>query len=77
MGFELSKQKQNRVKQNFKTLNKLATDFSNNINEHKDSISVSREELAGLPENYINGLKRDVKGNYIVVNSLPKCNRFF
>ncbi|MBI5817045.1 MAG: Zn-dependent oligopeptidase [Candidatus Yonathbacteria bacterium] len=71
MGFGLPKKKRTTFKKNFQKLNKLATDFSNNINEYKDSITVTREELDGLPDNYINGLARDKKGNYIVTLAYP------
>lgn len=71
MGFELSKQKRDLLKKNIQRLNKFATDFSNNINEYKDSITVTSEELGGLPANYIASLKRNKKGNYIVTLAYP------
>ncbi|VAW11974.1 Thimet oligopeptidase [hydrothermal vent metagenome] len=71
MGFELSAKKQKELKKNIKKLNKLSTDFSNNINEYKDSVAITKDELAGLPENYIKGLSKDKKGRYIVTLDYP------
>ncbi len=71
MGFELSNEKRKELKKNIKRLNKLSSDFSNNINEYKDSITVTKDELAGLPENYIKGLKKDKKGKYVITLDYP------
>jgi thimet oligopeptidase len=71
MGFELPVKKQTELKKNIKRLNKLSTDFSNNINEYEDSITVTKKELAGLPENYVKGLNKDRKGRYIVTLDYP------
>lgn len=71
MGFDLPKQKQKILKEKWKKLNNLSTDFSNNINEYKDHIAVTLPELEGLPEGYINNLKKDKKGNYLVSLEYP------
>jgi len=71
MGFELSPQKRKELKKNIKRLNKLSNDFLNNINEYKDSITVTKDELAGLSENYIKGLKKDKKGQYVITLDYP------
>ncbi|MFA5841820.1 MAG: M3 family metallopeptidase [Candidatus Paceibacterota bacterium] len=71
MGFDLPKKEQKILKEKWKQLNNLSTDFSNNINEYKDHIVATREELDGLPEGYINNLKRNKKGNYLVSLEYP------
>ncbi len=71
MGFELSSEKRRELKKNIKRLSKLSNDFSNNINEYKDNIAVTKDELTGLPENYIKGLKKDKRGQYVVTLEYP------
>lgn len=70
MGLELPTVKQKQVKVYAKQLAKLASDFRTNINNYQDHILVSREELEGLSENYINGLQQ-VKGKYKVSLEYP------
>ncbi len=71
MGFDLPKTKQKKLKEIIKKLSKLSSDFSKNLNDYHDHIIVTRGELDGLPENYINGLSRDAKGNYKVTLEYP------
>lgn len=67
MGFELPKDKQEELKSILKKLQKLQTEFMLNINNYKDNILATTEELQGLPENYIKNLGKDeVSGKYIV-----------
>lgn len=72
MGFELPKEKREALKRNIKELNQLGIDFSKNINDHEDHITVAREDLEGLPENYIERLKRDEAGRYRVTLKYPE-----
>jgi thimet oligopeptidase len=76
MGFDLSLLDRKILKTNLKKLAKLSSDFLNNINEYKDNIEVTKEELDGLPENYINGLKKNKKGKYIVTLEYPDYGPF-
>ena len=71
MGFELPLKQRQKLKNNLKTISRLSSLFEKNIHEYKDSIKVSREELKGLPENYINGLKKSAKNKYIVTLQYP------
>jgi len=71
MGFELPKVKREKLKRMYKRLAKLSNDFEKNINEYKDHILVSRDELEGLPERYIKGLKKDKTGKYKVSLEYP------
>lgn len=71
MGFELDAAKQRRLKQILKKQTVLGTKFSKNINDYKDHITVGKNDTEGLPKNYLAGLKKDKKGNYIVTLDYP------
>jgi len=75
MGFALSADKRETVKKNLKRLSELSSEFSKNINEYHDSISVTFEELDGLSEGYIANLKRDGE-HYRVSLDYPELNPF-
>ena len=79
MGFGLAPEKQKQLKGNLKEISELASGFEKAIADHTDRILVRREELRGLPEAYINGLRRDGEGNYIVTlaypDYIPFCER--
>lgn len=76
MGFDLPEEKQTKLKENLKKLSKLSNRFQKNINDYKDYIVVTREELTGLPEHYINHLRRDETGNYLVTLEYPDLHPF-
>ena len=76
MGFHLPQGDQKRLQKIEQELAKLGSDFSQNINNYKDFISVTEDELSGLPEHYKQGLTRDKKGRYIVTLSYPEYNPF-
>ncbi len=59
MGFALPEEQFTALKGNITELQKLQTAFEKAINDWEDHIVVSREQLAGLPERYINGLTRE------------------
>lgn len=71
MGFDLAPEKQKRVKEILERLSKISNEFRHNINSYSDHIIVKPEETAGLPERYLQGLKRDKQGNYIVTLAYP------
>jgi thimet oligopeptidase len=75
MGFELSAEERGRIKENLKQINELSSEFSKNINEYQDSISVTRDELDGLSEGYIVNLKREGE-KYLVSLDYPELNPF-
>ncbi len=76
MGFDLSDAKQKLLKINLKELSKLGLEFRKNINNYKDHITLSKEESWGLGDIYLNGLKKDKKGNYIVTLEYPDIGPF-
>lgn len=59
----------------FKELNKQEAEkvinFSKNIQEYKDPTVVTKEQLKGLPEDYIEKLEKTEDGNYIVTLDYP------
>jgi thimet oligopeptidase len=75
MGFDLPKKKQNILKNNLKKLAKLAMAFDRNLNEYKDHILVTKEELDGLPAPYVANLAREGQ-RYKVTLSYPDAHPF-
>jgi len=55
-GHELSPEDRAEVKQLTSRLVELGVAFEQNIADHKDSLVVRKEDLAGLPDSYIEGL---------------------
>lgn len=49
----------------------LEAEFSKNLVEWDDSLPLTREELDGMPDSYINGLKKDAAGKYLVTLDYP------
>jgi len=50
----------------------LSTDYSTHLNEEKRKLEFSEEEMAGTPEDYRGGLKKNEEnGKYIVGLSYP------
>jgi thimet oligopeptidase len=56
-GFELAKEQRERVQALMNRLVELGTDFRKAIDEWDDGIVVGREQLAGMPDRWIDGLK--------------------
>ncbi len=71
MGFEIEEMKRKELKENYKELTALETQFLQNINEYDDRILLTPEESEGLPEQYLKGLARNEQGNYIVTLKYP------
>jgi len=59
------------VKKVKKELTQLELDFDKNIAQDASSISVTREELAGLSDDVINSLPKNEDGAYIVGTAFP------
>ena len=57
-GFELPKEQRGRVQALMNRLVELGTEFRRAIDEWDDGIVVERERLAGMPDRWIDGLKR-------------------
>jgi thimet oligopeptidase len=59
VGFQLAAEERARVKELKNRLVELGLAFQRNIDNYDDAILVTREELAGLPDSYIEGLGRE------------------
>ncbi|MDQ1281990.1 MAG: thimet oligopeptidase [Patescibacteria group bacterium] len=75
MGFDLPSVKQEKLKKNSKELSRLSLDFERNINDYKDFILCSEEEIKGLPENFVKSLEK-VKGKYKITLDYPSIGPF-
>jgi thimet oligopeptidase len=60
-GFDLPQEKRQRVKELKNRLVELGLQFQRNIDTYEDAILITREELIGLPDAYIGGLKTEEK----------------
>jgi len=72
MGFALPDTEFAELKQLRTELQQLEQAFERAINDHDDHILVTRGELAGLPERYIERLRNDENGKYIVSLQYPE-----
>ncbi|MCA9844943.1 MAG: Zn-dependent oligopeptidase [Dehalococcoidia bacterium] len=78
-GFELPADEREEVRKLFDRLVDLGNNFRNAIDDWDDGIEVSRRDLAGLPESYIDGLKtleRDGETFYRVSLEYPDLHPF-
>lgn len=57
-GFDLPAEQRQRVRRLFDELVELDVQFRKNIDEYEDGIAVTREQLAGLPEAWIENLQQ-------------------
>lgn len=76
MGFHLPQAKQEILKKNIKALSKLAITFRKNINDYKDHITLTKDETDGLSERFLDGLKKDANGRYMVTLDYPDIGPF-
>ena len=70
-GLGLEPRKKNKVKKLLKELIGMELQFSKNLREVNDSLPLTLEELKGLPEDFINHLKKTPAGKYVVTMNYP------
>jgi thimet oligopeptidase len=78
-GFELPPDEREEVRKLFDRLVDLGNNFRNAIDDWQDGIEVTREELAGLPQSYIDGLgttEKDGQTLYRVSLDYPDLHPF-
>ncbi|MBI4178205.1 Zn-dependent oligopeptidase [bacterium] len=71
-GVALPDKKRAKFKALSKELSALAIDFSSHLRDYRDSLTVTREQLAGMDEDYIAGLKQDEAGQFILTLDYPE-----
>jgi thimet oligopeptidase len=71
MGFDLSKEKQKRLKVLLKKVSKLSIQFRKNINDYQDYILCNEEEVKGLSPRFLSTLPKHTDGRYIVSLQYP------
>ncbi len=74
LGFNLPQDTQERLKQIQKELSELSLNFDTNINTDNKYITATRDELFGVDEKVIEGLKKDTNGLYRVGVDYPTYN---
>jgi thimet oligopeptidase len=71
-GHELDEGSRAEVKKLTERLVELGVLFQRNIDEHQDHLTVSRDDLEGMPESYIEGLETgDAEGTFKVTMAYP------
>lgn len=70
-GLELPEEQQQELKALNKELAVLSVEFDNNVNTDNRTVSVSKKELLGLDEIFIQNLRRDAEGNYVLGIDYP------
>ena len=63
------------VKLNTERLDKI-TRYNVNLNNYQDSLALTRAQLEGMEDTYINRLERTEDGNYVVTLKYPDYNPF-
>lgn len=77
MGFHLPEQDQKKLKEYTKKISSLSSKFQKNINDFSTYILCTKEEVEGLPENYVANLPKDTKtGKYKIVYSYASYGLF-
>lgn len=75
-GLELEADKKKTYIEKKKRLVEVESEFSQNLLKETTVLEFSKEELLGLPESFINSLKRAPSGKYEVTLSYPHVNPF-
>ncbi|MBI3547609.1 MAG: Zn-dependent oligopeptidase [Elusimicrobia bacterium] len=69
-GLELSAQDRGKVKEIKQKIVSIQNDFSKNVSEEKTAVALTKEQLAGMPDDYVARLKKE-GGKYLVTMDYP------
>ncbi len=75
-GVQLSAEKQARLKVIFDDMNKLEQEYARNVRDNPTKLEFTAAELKGLPATYIENLKKNDKGNYLLGFEYPEYQPF-
>lgn len=70
MGFELSREKRDELKQVVKEISEIENAYKKNLNDESDSLIVSEEDVVGIPSNILERFKK-VEGGYEITLKYP------
>ena len=70
-GIGLMPKKQKRMREIKVRMTALQQAFSRNIRENKARVVLNQEQMRGLPEDFVAGIPRDRRGNYLMDFSYP------
>ena len=70
-GVVLPAEKRARAKEIIQRLEVLRQEFDRNVRDNKTRLAFTREELTGMPQDYLDKAKRDDKGNFLLSFDYP------
>ena len=70
-GIQLEEAKRLKLYEINKELSKLSIDFAKNLREEDSSITISEEDLEGVPETALERMEKDKDGKYILKTDYP------
>ncbi|MDA0697342.1 MAG: Zn-dependent oligopeptidase [Proteobacteria bacterium] len=75
-GIQLPAAKQKRLKAILDELTKIEQEYARNVRDNQEKLEFTPDELKGLPQSYIDGLKKNDEGNYLIGFEYPEYRPF-
>lgn len=75
-GIQLSAEKQARLKVILAELAKIEQEYARNVRDNPQKLEFTPAELKGLPQSYIDALKKNDQGNYLLGFEYPEYRPF-
>lgn len=73
-GLDLPEDERKKILELQKEVQKLSQQFSKNINDDTSSITATKEQLDGVSEDFLSGLKKNDAGEYVVMTDYPSAD---